>query len=218
MIPRIKDTVDILDGGVGIFQTIYSMNIFTWLTEDLSKAYDLDYYVSYSSDKKISRKYFEMLRLEDEGKIPSALSIMAKILVNRHKNDWDTAYDMMNTKYNPLDSYNIEDKETPDITKTRKNDFKSTTDTKSNLFGFNTESSDGVPVSVGSVEVSGDSDHNIITDTETGTRTRTKKGYDTHPSENIFKQLEVMDINLFEILAKDVDSVLVNLFYNIGGI
>lgn len=216
MIPRIIDTVDVLNNEAGIFQTIQALNVFEWLDSDTAKEYDRDYYLSYSADKRISLTYYRLLKLEDDGKISSALTEIAKIILNRHKDDWDRLYELMTAEYDPLNSYNITETETPDITKTRTNDFKTKTESSNNLHGFNTTEALGVGVSNGEVTVSGSADDNITTDTESGTRTRTKIGYDTHPLENILKELEVLRYNLFESLASDVDSVLTNLFYNGG--
>lgn len=211
---KIIDTVDVLNNEAGIFQTIFSMNAFEWLTEDMAKAFDFDYYISYSSDKIISYTYLKLLVLEEAGKIPSALGAIAKIILNRYQADWDKIYETMMADFNPLDNYKLKEVETPDITKTRTSDFKSTTDNNLNGFGFNTTEADGVPVDKGVVSVYGTSDDNVVNDTETGTRTREKEGYDVHPADNIYKTLSLLELNLFELLAKDVDGVMADLFYS----
>ena len=214
MRPKIIDTRDIINGDLGIFSIIYNANAFEWLDSTMAAQFDYDYYLSYSSDKKISWTYQRLLELEAAGKIVSAISAVANIILNRHKDDWDKIYETMTAEYNPLDNYNYTEVETPDITKTRTSEFKTTTDSENNVYGFDTAAADGVPLNKGNVTVSGSSDDNVTTDTEGGTRTREKTGYDVHPADNIYKTLDLLKINLFELLAKDVDSVMTDLYFN----
>ena len=207
---KIKDTINVLSDK-GIFQTINDLNVFEWLDSTIAEEYDMDYYLSYSGNKRISATYSSLIDLENDGVIVSALVAIAKLIINRHKDDWDMMFKTMTADYEPLDSYNSKEVETPDITKTRTSNFKSITDLGSNLYGFNTTEADGVGVSKGQTVVEGSADDNIVVDSEEGTRTREKTGYDTHPAENILKTLSILKFNLFELLAKDVDSVLTNL-------
>lgn len=119
---------------------------------------------------------------------------------------WKKIYDALMTNYKPLENYDMEEKETPDITNTRSintdlteerkvnTDLTTSTEndiTDSDIYGFNsgnpnpsgkiTRNGDVVVTgdaddNVETTHTTGDADDNVITDKESGTRTLERHG------------------------------------------
>ena len=183
---------------------------------------DVDYFIGFSSDKYISPLMFKFVEyaldmngytiddlicgnIEDYSGIYSELfGYLAPIIVKRFGVKWKKLFDALNTTYNPLENYSMEEIRTPDITKqdtfdttdertpniTREDTFDTTDErtadlvnTENGTIGKTAESTSGVYGfnSTGS-NPSNDTDGNettTITDhtnAETGTDTTTKSG------------------------------------------
>lgn len=204
---KLIDTIDIstlLVSG-GIFSKIYAYDqtlqdkLFPWLDSTYALVLDKDYYLSHSADKWISKTFFRFRELEDDGKIADALGELAKIIESKFALRWNKIYDAINTDYSPLENYDMEQTETPDITRTKATNTNLTTTTgkdtdlteekkvksdittsttndivDNDVYGFN--SSTPVPNNKstrnGSVTVSGDDTKNVETIHTTGDGTK----------------------------------------------
>lgn len=132
---KINEIVDIFtDSTAGIFHAlkgIASGDSFEWLDND--EYLDMDYYVSHSGEKYASKFYLTML---DHNK---DITYIANIIYNRFSEKWKHIYDAMMKEYNPLENYSMVEDENVNT------DITNTSNGSSNVFGFNTQSDDGVP-------------------------------------------------------------------------
>ena len=187
MIQRKKliDTVkisDLLSTG-GIFSKIANIQDqpFTWLTSSFALTLDKDYYLVHSGDKRISIAYDRLLKYEDEEVISDAMLELAHIIIGKYALTWNKIYSAINTNYSPLENYDMEQIETPDITKERKvatdltettsheidttEERKVNTDMKNEqkVYGFNSSN----PVPNGETDTTGSDNNNIETNRKT---------------------------------------------------
>ena len=228
---KLIDTVPISDLLVtgGVFTKLYTFDqtltepIFPWLTSDMALILDKDYYLIHSGQKLINSSFERLEKYEDDGVINDALLELVKIIHHKYQLKWNKLYDAITTDYKPLDNYNMEEKETPDITKTKtvnSNIVTTTTDdiSETDVYGFN--SSDAVPngkqTRNGTVTVSGDEDDNVETDTESGTRTLNRSGNIGVTTSQQMLQSEIdlrNNYNFTNQLMDDMDSELCLLVY-----
>ena len=230
MIKKLKQTInisDLLTTG-GIFTQIANIQNqpLTWLTP-IALTLDKEYYLSHSGNKYISRLYDSLLKYEESGDVTSALSEIAKMILNKFSLKWDRLYLAINTNYKPLENYDMEEKETPDITKDRtvKQNTNITTEIKDmdadrKVNGFNSTT----PVNAetnstnGTTTVSGDGNDNVTSDIEkeTGNRTLTRHGNIGVTTSQQMLQSEIdlrNNFNFTNQLMDDVDSMLCLLVY-----
>lgn len=161
-----------------------------------------------------------------------------EIIENRFASKWNKIWDAINTAYNPLENYSMEEKRTPDITKettfdttdertpdltkTTNGTGSTTTDSETGIYGFN--SSDSNP----SGTIDGNQTDTITdrTETETGTDTSTKTGTitDTETGTDTIErsgnigvttsqqmlqsEIEIRQYDFFQGIYKDIDSIL----------
>ena len=212
----------------GIFKAISNITgqPFEWLTNDFALWLDKDYYLIHSSEKEISKAYERFIELQEDGKIVSALNEIANIIIGKYALTWNKIYTAITTDYEPLENYNMEQVETPDITHQRdssENSNISTVSSGSNdnsTHGFNSSTAvDTDSITLGTtVTVSGDEDDNnrSETETETGTRTTTRHGNIGVTTSQQMLQSEIDLRNNFNFLNQimdDVDSILCLLTY-----
>lgn len=214
----------IIDRTLSIFNAIKSLqsNPFEWLTQAVADELDIEYYMNHSGDKSIS-PLFEKLRNMDDLTDAQVITQIAKIIVNRFEDKWKRLYSaFMESDYEPLDNYSMEEVETPNITRdsTTKQKTKIETETEddtseSKVYGFN--SADAVPnaenVRNGKTTVSGNANDNetVTQDKETGTRTLTRHGNIGVTLSQRMLQAEIdvrTNYNFFKMLYDDVDSVI----------
>ncbi len=177
---KLMETISIndllLDGA--IFKKIQETTgqPFEWLSSNLAMELDRILYIERSGDKPISPFYKRLLDYKNEGNEIDELQIIANAIITQFSEKWNRLYDAFTKNYDPIENYNMEQVETPDIEKarTKKESTKlSTTNTsESSTHGFN--SATAVPVNEGKVTsvVEGDEDENVVSDTETETGTR----------------------------------------------
>lgn len=217
---KLIETVTLSNDGTGIrdgiFQYIYGLieeqtePELPWLTDALSKELDNDYYLIHSGEKLITRYYEQLLTLADDGKIASAEDMLARTILNRFKLSWNKIYDAINTNYSPLENYDMEQTETPNVTKTK--NVKSKLTTENDVYGFN--SGNAVPSS--KQTASGNKLDNEETDTETGTRGLTRHGNIGVTTSQQMLQSEIdlrSNYHFIEQIFNDVDSILCLLVY-----
>lgn len=231
---RLIETIDVQDlfntsGGVFTALATYDATLtdpqFPWLTTALANEIDKQYYLQHSGSKTVSRLFLTLKKLEDDGTITDALTEIAKMVETRFAFTWNKIRVAWETNYAPLENYDMEQTETPDITKTRNvasNVSTTTTDdiTDNGIYGFNSSGSSANPQTKstrnGTVTVSGDADDNIETETETGTRGLTRHGNIGVTTSQQMLQSEIdlrTKFNFMNQIMNDMDSILCLLVY-----
>lgn len=198
----------------GIFQEIQSIDnsaTLEWLTEDISKQLDKDLYLQYSSDKRISAYMERMLKLQEDGTITNALQEIAKNLLQRFTEKWNRLYlALVTSTYSPTENYDMEEKETPDLTRTK--NVKTSVKNENSVYGFNSPT----PTPQTESETSGEKLDNEETEKNTGTKTLTRHGNIgvTTNQQMITQEVDLRNnANFVNILFDDVDSILCLLVY-----
>ena len=197
----------------GIFSKIASIENqpFEWLTSAYALQLDKEFYLVHSGGKWISNAFNRLIDAEDDGTIPDALSEMAKIIVQHFEQPWNKIRDALYTDYEPLENYNMEQKETPDITHTK--NVKINTTTVNDIYGFNAH---GVSTPSNSSNTNGEKLDNEETNKETGTRDLTRHGNIGVTTSQQMLQSEIdlrSNFNFTNHLFDDVDSILCLLAY-----
>ena len=199
------------DGDTDTYSADYPI---PWLTRGLASEFDRLYYLHHSGEKLVSRMYERLIERINETEVPpieitnnGVKQVLMQMVVTQYGDKWNRLYDaFIDEQYAPLENYNMEQKETPDITKTttreqdvteeRKVASDITTGTTNDItdvdtYGFN--SSGAVPSgkstrnasvtvsgdaddNVDTLHITGDADNNITTESESGTRTITRNG------------------------------------------
>ena len=215
---KLIETIQISDllstGGIFTKLRTYDQSltdpIFAWLTEDYAKTLDKDYYLSHSGGKWISGMFERLIKLQEDGSISDALLEIVKIIHQKFALSWNKIYDAINTDYAPLENYDMEQKETPDITHTKNVNQHLTT--SNDVYGFN--SSSEVPQSKTAVD--GAKLDNEETNKESGTRSLTRHGNIGVTTSQQMLQSEIDLRNRFNFMnqiMEDMDSILCLLVY-----
>ncbi len=179
---------------------------------------ELEYYCARSGYKCITSI---VRRLLVDGVLTADNQLkLAKILMTRYGDNWGRLWDAIRAEYNPLDNYNMEERENeaggrtraPDITHETK--YNSETATReSGTYGFN--SNDPVPTDTSKdVMTGGNSAHESGTESE-GTlnnRRLTRRGNIgvTTTQQMLESEIDLRSMrNYFELIYRDIDSLLV---------
>ena len=203
---------------MGIFQTMYDIDSnlndpkFPWLTDDLSFLLDTEYYTVRSADKWISKQFERYIKYAEDSIINvSPLVPLAHLIMNKFEDKWNKLYDaFINSTYKPLDNYNMEEKETPDLTRTK--NVKTEVKNENGIFGFN--SSTKVPQSES--VTSGEKLKNEEEEKQSGTRTLNRSGNIGVTTSQQMLQSEIdlrSNFNFMNEIMNDVDSILCLLVY-----
>ena len=125
--------------GGGIFAKMESEGYgttFPWLAGNASQRLDFLYFGNYSGNKTVSPYLDALIAVNADQSDPRIILENEKIfivsmIVKRYREKWDKLYAVLNATYNPIENYNMYQKETPDITHKHSvsNDY-GTTDTK----------------------------------------------------------------------------------------
>ena len=195
----------------------------SWLTEDNSALLDKMFIFEHSGSKRLS-PYFKRMLFASEHTLdtPNPVELIAPQAVEKYADKWNKIYSaLVDSSYNPLENYDMEEVETPDITKERDTTTKTKLTTTSSgsssedVFGFN--SGVGVPSSeneVGSettVEGSDDDNATHEEETETGTRELTRHGNIgvTTSQQMLTSEIELREhYNFCEIVLNDIAKLL----------
>ena len=176
---------------------------------------DLDrlYYLTHSGEKKISSLYERFVQSFNNGYDDSTVKeCLMEIIVSKFADKWNKLYSaMITSNYDPLENYNMEQTETPNVTKNR--NVNSEVHTDNDVYGFNSGST---PTPVSETTVHGDKLKNEETETETGTRDLTRHGNIgvTTSQQMLISEIELRDkYNFYEIIMNDMDSILCLLTY-----
>lgn len=193
------------------------------------ESFDMDYFTNHSADKYLSPMIVRMIKkiCDDNnydfyslvnGTMSSTTktAIIAEltnsntyrlldIIYKRFSTKWKKLWDAMNTAYNPLENYDMEEIRTPDIKKTEDTTITSETKTEMNVNGFN--SGDSVP----SNDSSGNQKDIVDKDTtETGTEKTTRHGNIgvTSSQQLLESEINVRRFDVIKSIYNDIDSIL----------
>ena len=203
---------------MGIFQTMYDIDSnltdpkFPWLDSDLSFILDSEYYTVRSAEKWISKQFERYIKYAEDNIINvSPLVPLAYMIMNKFEDKWNRLYDAyLQSTYKPLDNYNMEEKETPDLTRTK--NVKTEVKNENGIFGFN--SSTKVPQSES--VTSGEKLKNEEEEKQSGTRTLNRSGNIGVTTSQQMLQSEIdlrSNFNFMNEIMNDVDSILCLLVY-----
>lgn len=199
-----------------------------WLDENTAYSLDMEYYLHRSGDKEISIMYKRYLGIEDAPITSIGIKdLLMKTIVKKFSLSWNKIWDALTTNYRPLENYDMEQTETPDITKERntKSNTKITNtneidSSQQNVFGFN--SSDAVPSTsqegknTTTTEGNEDDNNTWEEETETGIRGLTRHGNIgvTTSQQMLLSEVDLRTKTIFtDIVLKDVDSMLCLMVY-----
>lgn len=192
-------------------------------TEDLAwydDILDFDYLYSHSGDKLISPLVYKLLE-EDKTILETNINKIVTIVSTRYLDKWNKLFQaLVVADYNPIENYNMYEKETPDITKTYHREQNTNLEVKddgennSSVYAFNSVSAKPS----GKVEVdntrttSGDVDDNYQDgeDTETGTRELERSGNIgvTTTQQMLEQEIEIKKHNFYDIVYEDIDNII----------
>ena len=192
MIRKMNQINDYLVSQYGIFQAIYSKSDtrINWMTEDMSKTLDLEYYIGVSGNKFISPLVERLYDFDDT----TYLSKIADIFILRFADNLKHIYDALNITYNPLNNYDmVEDENVGSEIKT---------DLNNNYFGFNGTSDDGEKVNKNSSTTSGDYEKNKRKLTRSGNIGVTSS------QDLLNAELETRKYNFYKYVYKCIDSIM----------
>ena len=194
----------------------------TWLTDDVATYLDMMWFTQHSGSKNPSLVLDRYLKMTNDD-VPTVMNIFAVLLIQKFADKWDRLESAITTNYKPLENYDMEQTETPDITHTRTKQTETVTSitddvTGTDVYGFN--SSSPVPnqkvTRNGTSTVTNDPDNNVETDVESGTRGLTRHGNIGVTTSQQMLQSEI-DLrnryNFYDNVMDDVDSILCNLVY-----
>lgn len=196
---------------------------------------DMDYFLGFSNEKYLSplmRKAIGYIKSQrpsmiDRELFESAIGELTPLIYQRFGVKWKKIYDaLVNSTYNPLQNYDMEEKRTPNITHTET--YNNVTDTrtpnlttsgnansKTGVYGFNgTSAKDSAQNDGTSSESVTGTDTNVktgnTTNTETGTDTLTRKGNIgvTSSQQLIESEWELRKHDFYAMIYKDIDSIL----------
>ena len=210
------ETINISDLSGGIFQSIRSLDtgtppIFAWLDDTLAVKLDELYYLQRSATKRISGYFERMRKFEDDGIVASAIDTIADVLIVKFSDKWNRLYKVFVTEnYKPLENYNMKEKETPNITRTK--NVNSKLKTTNSVNGFNSSA----PVQQSESETSGAKLDNEETESETGTRDLERSGNIgvTTSQQMLQSEIDLRNAyNFYDGIMNDVDSILCLLVY-----
>ena len=212
---KLIDTIritDLLSTG-GIFSKIASITgqPLIWLTQSYALQLDKEYYLSHSGGKYISGAYKRLIDAENDNIVSDALMEMANMIIGKFALSWDKIYSAITTNYKPLENYDMEQTETPDITRTKNVNVK--TESLHDIYGFNS-GNDGTPTD--KTTTTGDKTLNEEEETETGTRGLTRHGnIGVTTSQQMLKsEIDLRSqFNFNNQLYDDVDTILCLLVY-----
>lgn len=189
---KINQIVDIFtDSTAGIFnalESIASGESFEWLEN--SEYLDIMYYVSHSGEKYASRFYLTMLEHE------KTIVDIAHIVFTKFSDKWKRVYDAMMMEYNPINNYDMKEKETVN------SKITSSTDVNNETYGFGNPNP--APTDNGKSETvtSGSADDNIRELERSG-----NIGVTTS-AQLVAGELELRKNIFIESVMNDIDTIL----------
>lgn len=218
---------DWLSGG-GIFSALLTAypTQWEWLTAQTSTVLDVEYFGNVSGLKETSTFVDALANKHDDKKLTSSdITVLCNVIFTMYSGKWARLYAVAQSEYNPIENYNMKQKETPDITRERgeKRNTSITTSASGsgtgNVYGFN--SSNAVPQSSSSTStsetVTGNKDNNTVdvTETETGTRELERSGNIgvTTSQQMLESEIALWQWNFYKSVFEDIDDILTTKYY-----
>lgn len=194
-----------------------------------------DYFLGFSNEKYLSPFLSKAIgyiksqhpQYNERDLFANAIDLLVPKIYQRFGVKWKKIYDaLVNSQYNPLNNYDMEEKRTPNLTHTET--YNNVTDTrtpnlttsgnansKTGVYGFNgTSAKDSAQNDGTSSESVTGTDTNVktgnTTNTETGTDTLTRKGNIgvTSSQQLIESEWELRKHDFYAMIYKDIDSIL----------
>lgn len=178
----------------GIFVHLQSILGSDWLTVEVAKTLDLEFYYDRSS-KLISPLFVKLLELNPFD-YDTAINKIAKVIALKYKTNWDKVYEAYNLDYNPLENYNSEETENVG-SKTRL-----TSNSKAQEYAFNSS----VGKDSNNVNNVSESEANF----DDNKRVLTRKGNIgvTTSQQMLQSEIELRRYKFYDQVISDVDDVL----------
>lgn len=175
------------------FRYCYENHYLDFIKEDEYEALDNSYFYGHSCYKDISIMLESLIELDNATAFHKAFQSILAI----NKNKWDKMYSALFTDYDPLNDYEIKEKENVGS--------KVTTSGDSNAYGFNSDIAS--PVSETNTTTEGEK-----TDNERELSRSGKMG--GHTTQNLVdEELSLRDKwNFYEQMYKDIDATLCSLY------
>lgn len=202
----------------------------TFINSDTYWQLDIDFEIGYSADKYFSPLALKLIKQTCEDFNISFESFMdgtlndtdtrtllgnflatnglVEVIYNRFHEKWVRIYNSFYATYNPIDNYNMLQERTPDLVDTTNGGVSSTSETNGKRWGFNSTSATNPRPT----------DRNDGTSKTTTNSKTTYKGKDTitrkgnigvtTTQQMIESELELRKHDFYEIIFKDIDSIL----------
>lgn len=181
---------------------------------------DFEYVYSHSGDKIISPLVYKLLET-NKTILEVNVEKLALMIKNKFLDKWDKLYNaLILTDYNPIDNYNLYEKETPNITKTYHREQNTNLEVKDDgenngsVYAYNSSTTtpsskvelDNTRTTTGDVE----DNYQDGEDTETGIKELERKGNIgvTSTQQMLEQEIELKKQNFYDIVYADVDSML----------
>lgn len=199
-----------------------SLDVLQWLTSDVSNMLDVMYIMEHSGSKHPSIVVQRSYEFNNED-VENTMKLLGYQIIQKFADKWDKLFTVINTAYNPLENYDMEQTETPSVTHTITRQTETVTTitddvSSTDVYGFNSSSS--VPNSKvarnGTNTVSNDPLKNIETDAESGTRGLSRHGNIGVTTSQQMLQSEIdlrNNYNFVDNIMNDVDSIMCLLVY-----
>lgn len=207
-------TSDDYGAGTFIFNAIYNMlvdgeiDLPNWMPDELTAVtLDYDYCTVVSGDKKISHsacRYYDVIA---SGDFEAFMNAQAHLIYSRFNVKWVKLFEALNAEYNPIENYNLYEKETPDLIDTSSVKTDVTAETSASSY----DSDDFEPVS--KLHTTGQDTNNVIKLTKKGNRVLERSGNigTTTTQQMIESEFELRKHDIYMVIYNDVDTILTNL-------
>ena len=186
---KLKETLNPVNDG--IFKRLFATHeLDSFLTEEDAKTLDLEYYLSHSGEKYISRLYINLLNIND------TLGQLTKIILSNYKDNWLKVYDAYTTDYEPLENYRMVENEKV------KSKVTNTVGTSADTYGFN--SVESVPTS----KVNTTSTTEGSKDDNDRDLTRSGNIGVTTSQQMLESELSLRKYEFYHVMMVDIDKIL----------
>ena len=182
-----------------IVSKLQATNKFSWLDTTNAPVLDLEFYLNQSGEKEVSPiidKLLEQDKTEDE-----VLDIITNILVVKFSNKWNRIYETLSTEYDVFSDY----KKTKEVNTSVNQDTKTSSETTSSIYGFNSESAIPKDTASGNSDVIQDSTENTANQKEDISGKIGGTSYQDLANKEVNLRLEH---NLYNIVFNDISSVM----------
>lgn len=190
---KVKDTVNILDNQIGIFQQLQSMNVFEWLSLEIAQSLDIEYYIGHSGEKYISLLFDKLYNYDNSNYLKTLANI---ININFGKN-WNSVYNAyFKLDYAPIENYAMKEQET------YQTNIHNTTTTNNSTYAYNSNTASPTDsINVNNTQIQSPDD-NIRTLTRSG-----NIGVTTS-QQMLQSELDLRKYQFYQRIMNDIDTIL----------